>query len=90
MHVLLHLAGFENWLPGVDSHHDDRLNRPIGYFTSQGILKMVEPDGNAPSLAGCKPAVQSSTLRSLWKLAVRAGFAPATLRSTSGRSTELS
>lgn len=25
---------------------------------------MVEPDGNAPSLAGCKPAVQSSTLRS--------------------------
>lgn len=26
--------------------------------------EMVEPDGNAPSLAGCKPAVLSSTLRS--------------------------
>lgn len=22
------------WLPDVDSHHDDRLNRPTGYFTS--------------------------------------------------------
>lgn len=38
---------------------------------------MVEPDGNAPSLAGCKPAVQSSTLRSLWKLAVETGATPA-------------
>jgi hypothetical protein len=71
------LRALKNWLPGMDSHHDDRRNRPTGYFTSQGILKIVEPDGNAPSLAGCKPAVQSSTLRSLWKLAVETGAAPA-------------
>lgn len=27
------------------------------------IGEMVDEDGNAPSLAGCKPAVQSSTLQ---------------------------
>lgn len=28
-----------DWLPGIDSHDDDRRNRPTGYFTSRGILK---------------------------------------------------
>jgi hypothetical protein len=44
-------------------------------YAGRAPFEMVEPDGNAPSLAGCKPAVQSSTLRSLWKLAVETGAA---------------
>lgn len=48
------------WLPDVDSHHDARLNRPTGYFTSQGILKMVDEDGNAPSPAGCSASRDSA------------------------------
>ena len=52
------LWAFENWLLSVDSHHDDRRNTPTGYFTSLGILNLVDSDGNAPSLAGCKPTVR--------------------------------
>lgn len=31
------LHHFGNWLPSMDLHHDDRLNRPTGSFTSPGI-----------------------------------------------------
>lgn len=40
--VSVHLAerdGYDEWLPSMDSHHDDRLNRPTGSFTSPGKLK---------------------------------------------------
>lgn len=48
-----------NWLPNVESHHDDRRNRPTGYFTSLGNrIMMVDEDGNAPSPAECESAVR--------------------------------
>lgn len=52
------LSVFSKWLPHVDSHHDDRRNRPTGYFTSRGNQNMVDEDGNAPSPAECESAVR--------------------------------
>jgi hypothetical protein len=34
-----------NGLPHMDLHHNDRLNRPAGYFTSQGIVEIGGRDG---------------------------------------------
>ncbi len=40
----------KNWLPDMDSNHDNRCNRPAGCLTSSGNEKF-EPSGTGPQLA---------------------------------------
>lgn len=66
LHVCLRLLGYSQ--ARVFSDIPPRCTR-----------EMVDEDGNAPSLAGCKPAVQTSTLQALvrpWN--VGAGSLPVT------------
>ncbi len=79
-----------NWLLRLESHQHFRFNRAASYCWITEEFEMVEPDGNAPSLAGCKPAVQSSTLRSLgnWR-SVRAMLPRLSARQVGALLTEL-
>ena len=71
-----------NGLLGMGSHHRIRFNRAASYCWITEDSEMVDSDGNAPSLAVCKTAVLPFITTSPLKLAVRAGYAPATFRST--------
>ena len=90
--LIAHLAerdGYYKWLPHMDSHHDDRRNRPTGSFTSQGKMKMAPAPGFEPGTA----AVRSSackmiryTLRACFgKMVGHPGYAPGVSRSQAER-----
>ena len=71
-----------DWLLGMGSHHRIRFNRAASYCWITEDSKLVDSDGNAPYLAVCKTAVLPFITTGPLKLAVRAGYAPATFRST--------
>lgn len=53
------------WTQGLELHQPGAAYETGPSTGSPCNTKMVDEDGNAPSLAGCEPAVQTSTLQAL-------------------------